>query len=354
MIHLPPTVHRIRRAVGWLLSASAVSGLGVAAALISLMDASGSAAFGRGVGPTETGVIGHGQAASPTAQSLPYVCPMHSDVRAQAPGSCPRCGMALVHPEQGGGRDYLLDLETLPRPAPVGRPVRLRLTVRDPATLEVVRNFAVVHDKRFHLFLISRDLGHYEHVHPEQGRDGAFSLEVVLPRPGVYQVFADFLPEGGTPQVNRQHILTAGASEDVAAAAHLVPDQVLTKTVAGMSVTLRLPPEGLMAGRDEKLVYRMADARTGAPVTDLEPYLGAWGHTVIVSEDTQQFVHAHPSEHLSADAAAARGGPELTFKAQLPKPGHYRVWTQIKRQGDVSTAVFTVTVAGSATTPGGR
>jgi hypothetical protein len=42
---------------------------------------------------------------------------------------------------------------------------------------------------------------------------------------------------------------------------------------------------------------------------------------------------------------AKGGGPELTFKATLPESGNYRIWTQIKRRGEVSTAVFTVAVA---------
>nr|MBA2303730.1 hypothetical protein [Acidobacteriota bacterium] len=49
---------------------------------------------------------------------------------------------------------------------------------------------------------------------------------------------------------------------------------------------------------------------------------------------------AHPVESLSA----GRGGPALTFKAALPTSGTYRIWTQLKRPGEVSTAVFTVHV----------
>jgi hypothetical protein len=112
-----------------------------------------------------------------------------------------------------------------------------------------------------------------------------------------------------------------------------------------MSVTLRLPPGGLIAGREQTLTYRIVDAATGAPVSDIEPYLGAWGHSLLISEDTSHVVHAHPSEHVHAGADAKGGGPELTFKAILPEPGTYRIWTQIKRGGDVSTAVFTVAVA---------
>ncbi|MGH9203725.1 MAG: hypothetical protein ACRD2A_21065, partial [Vicinamibacterales bacterium] len=90
---------------------------------------------------------------------------------------------------------------------------------------------------------------------------------------------------------------------------------------------------------------------TGAPVTDVEPYLGAFGHTLVMSADTLHYVHAHPVELLPEAASSgvpAKGGPVLTFKAMVPKPGRYRLWTQIKRKGTVSTVQFTVEVASPA------
>src|SRR5713101_614399 len=94
-------------------------------------------------------------------------------------------------------------------------------------------------------------------------------------------------------------------------------------------------------GREEKRQYRIADAKTGAPVNDIEPYLGAFGHTLVVSEDTLHYVHAHPVE-LLPDTPSPRGGPDLTFKALMPKPERYRLWTHIKRAASSRRRVFTV------------
>jgi hypothetical protein len=252
--------------------------------------------------------------------------------------------MTLIPIDPLALREYRLDLETSPQPV-AGRPIHLKLTVRDPDTKEIVRDFAVVHEKRFHLFVLSQDLAHYDHVHPEQQSDGSFTLDVSLPRDGFYKLFADFFPQGGTPQVIPRVLVTRGFSGDLTSSmARLVPDDVLKKDVGSMSVQLTLPGGGLIAGRDEKFSYHLTDARTGKPVSDVEPYLGAWGHSLIMSEDTLHFVHAHPVELLT-EQPVAQGGPDLTFKALLPKPGHYRIWTQIKRGGVVSTATFTVSVA---------
>ena len=44
-----------------------------------------------------------GKAISSSADSLVYVCPMHSDVRMQKPGPCPKCGMALKPKQKARG-----------------------------------------------------------------------------------------------------------------------------------------------------------------------------------------------------------------------------------------------------------
>jgi hypothetical protein len=298
-------------------------------------------------------VVTDASPASPAAAAIAdtpatYVCPMHADVRRSSPGTCPRCGMTVIPIRPAATRQYQVVVETSPQPV-AGRPIRLTLTVREPDTKGVVRDFAVVHEKRFHLFVLSQDLNHYDHVHPEQQPDGSFAIDVTLPRDSYYKLFADFLPDGGTPQVIAHTLVTEGFSGHLTSSmARLEPDDVLRKTIGNMSVQLSMPEGGLVAGRDEKFGYHLTDARTGQPVRDIEPYLGAWGHTLIMSEDTLHFVHAHPIELLPGQLGAL-GGPDLTFKAMLPKPGRYRIWTQIKRGGVVSTAVFTVSVPSPST-----
>lgn len=286
-------------------------------------------------------------AATIRAQAPTYFCPMHAHVRLHGPGPCPLCRMPLVPADALDVRDYRLEMTAAPQPPVAGQPFRLRLAVRHPDTGDLVRDFAIVHERPYHLFVISHDLEHYAHVHPEPENDGAFALDVTLPRAGYYKVFSDFLPAGGTPQVIGRSLATRGFSGDLAStAARLVPDRILTKAAGGVSLELQLPGDGLMAGRDEKFVHRLTDASTGAPVRDLEPYLGAWGHSLIMSEDTLSVVHAHPIE-LLPEGATTGGGPTLTFMGLLPKAGRYRIWTQIKRRGEVFTVQFTVAVASS-------
>jgi hypothetical protein len=284
-------------------------------------------------------------AQEPAVAAATFYCPMHPDITAKTEASCSRCGMKLVPGDPLDAREYLLDMKVTPQAVRPGQAARLAFTVRHPDTRATVFTFATVHEKQFHLFVVSHDLEYYDHVHPEMQADGSWAIDVTLPKAGYYKLIADFLPLGGTPQVVPR-LLAAGDAGDLGAArAQLPSDDVFRKTAGSMDVALSLPADGLVAGRDETLRYHIVDAKTGRPVTDLEPYLAAFGHTLVLSEDTLDFVHAHPVEQLPEKIETAAGGPDLTFKALLPKPGRYRLWTQLKRDNVVTTTSFTVTAA---------
>jgi hypothetical protein len=286
-----------------------------------------------------------GQAGPPATTA--YLCPMHPDVVASAPGTCRRCGMALVPGNPLDAAEYRLDVETVPRAVQAGQPARFQFTVFHPVSGLRIGEFAVVHDRPYHLFVVSQDMNHFFHVHPEQGSDGSFSIELTLPQPGYYRLFSDFLPAGGGPQIIATPLVTARFAGDVvAASARLEPDRSLSKSADGTIVDLQVDAREAIAGRVVPFTFRLTDERTGQPVVDLEPYLGAWGHVLVLSEDMIDYIHAHPRQQLpdGPDRSALRGGPEATFEGLLPKPGRYRVWLQFQRSRRMSTVAFTISV----------
>ena len=107
------------------------------------------------------------------------------------------------------------------------------------------------------------------------------------------------------------------------------------KIVEGVRV--RLEPTRLTAGREAVVRFTLADASTGAPVTDLEPFLGAAGHMLVVNADLTEANHAHPEDE------AARG-PSVYFQPRMPAAGHYKLWVQFQRKGQVITVPFIVAV----------
>jgi hypothetical protein len=95
----------------------------------------------------------------------------------------------------------------------------------------------------------------------------------------------------------------------------------------------------LTAGTTSLIAFHFADGSTGAAVSDLQPYLGAWGHVLIVSADLGAAVHSHPITPLTGSA-----GPTIYFQQRFPRAGMYRLWGQFMRHGRLATVRFTVEV----------
>jgi hypothetical protein len=284
------------------------------------------------------------------APTYEYTCVMHRDVRQAQEGTCPRCGMPLTSVKPSVLGEYELELAAKPLASKAGEKVQLRFVVKHPQTGARVRDYVLNHEKLFHLFIVSQDMTEYQHIHPVLERDGSFVVETVLPRAGLYKIHADFFPVGGQLQVLHRELSTVGqrrAPRMPVSAAALTPDTTLFKTVDGMRISLDLGGSiAPAAGSLVSLKYHLTDERTGEPVRNLEPYLGAWGHTLILNADQSEYLHSHPTEMLpdNVDRATLSGGPDVEFRAMFPAPGDYRIWTQFQRAGKVTTVFFTVRV----------
>jgi hypothetical protein len=288
--------------------------------------------------------------ARPLLENLPsttsgFICPMHpNEVKATA-GTCSICGMTLVPGDPMATADYTLRLTTEPRAVKAGQKTTFKIVVLHPLTGEPVTQFAEVHDKLFHLFIVSRDMKEFFHEHPVLEKDGSFTIEHVIPAAGHYMTFSDFMPIGGGPQMIASPLVTAGFEGDIASSfPNLKPDTSFVKSANGVKVEFQIEPGKIIAGEEADVPIHFEDEKTGAPVTDLQRYLGAFGHAMMLSEDMTEHVHAHPEQMLEGTAITEGGGPDLVFHALFPKPGHYRIWLQFQRNNIVSTVPFTVRV----------
>ncbi|MFE3881254.1 hypothetical protein ACFXPX_43580 [Kitasatospora sp. NPDC059146] len=196
---------------------------------------------------------------------------------------------------------------------------------------EPVTAYQQQHEKELHLIVAPRDLSTFQHLHPVLAADGTWSAPTALPAAGEYRVFADFTPAGASEG------LTLGA--DLHAAGDLrparLPDTGRTATVDGYTVTLG---GDLTPGRSSHLTLDVS--KDGAPVTDLQPYLGAYGHLVALRAGDLAYLHVHPD--------TTTPGPGIGFTTTAPSGGSYRLFLDFRHQGTVRTAAFTVTADGSA------
>jgi hypothetical protein len=260
-------------------------------------------------------------------------CPMHPDVRAPGAATCPICAMALVPIPPPRVGEFKLDVAVTPRPG--GGAAGLSLAIRDPDTGDPVTRFIEVHERQLHLFVISRDLERFDHVHPERRDDGTFELRHELPA-GEYMLIADFLPANGTMQMLQRAIVTPGFSGPLFAPAPTPAVSPVERTVGGLRI--RVEHEVLRPRRESLLRFVVSDAESGQPVTDLEPYLGATGHLLIVDTQLSTAVHGHPE-------GVRTTGPLVMFGPVFPAPGLYKMWVQLQRRGQIITAPFVVRVA---------
>ncbi|PWU04416.1 MAG: hypothetical protein C5B51_16870 [Terriglobia bacterium] len=259
------------------------------------------------------------------AQDKVYVCPMDPDVRSNKEGVCSRCGMKLV----AGLPDpveYPLDLSITPRKLSVGQKATLDFTVRDPWKNRPVTNFQVVHEKLFHMFVVSQDLQFFVHDHPRFQADGNFVYDLAFPKPGMYRVLGDFYPDGATPQLITKTVIVPGAAP---APVKLARDYS-TKNAENLQVELTTDPPQPVSGQKTQIYFRLK------PADGLEKYLGAWAHMLAGSDDLIDLIHTHP---IIAD-----GGPQVQFSLVFPRARTYRVWVQFQRQGVVNTAHFDIPV----------
>ena len=81
-------------------------------------------------------------------------------------------------------------------------------------------------------------------------------------------------------------------------------------------------------------------SRHGAPVTDLQPYLGAYGHLVTLREGDLAYLHVHPGGEPGD--GQTKPGPDVEFGAEVPSAGRYHLYLDFRHDGVVRTAPFTL------------
>jgi heavy metal-binding protein len=271
-------------------------------------------------------------AAAAAQDDVEWVCPMDKDVREKAPGKCPRCGMTLVAgiPDE---REYRVELTTKPRVLKPNEDIQLKFDVQDPDSNKTVQSFEIMHEKLYHLFLVSQDMQFFRHVHPEKQPDGTFLLDAKFPHPGLYRVLSDFYPTGGTPQLISRTVMVPGAGFKLTPAkltADLEP-----KNTENLHVELTLDPPQPLAGFKTIMFFKLT------PNEGIEQYIGAWAHVMVASSDLIDMIHTHPIYVTDPDEGAYK---QIQINMIFPRTGMYRLWIQFQRHGVVNTAAFNIPV----------
>jgi hypothetical protein len=188
--------------------------------------------------------------------------------------------------------------------------------------------------------VVSRNLAYFQHVHPDfDAASGTFTLKYTFPSGGEYRVFLDTAPKGAGSQILLLPLNVQGPAAQTPPP--LTPTEPLRTEAGGVTIDIQPSAMPLKARTDQTLTMTFTSG--DAPVTNIEPWLGAMAHLALIHEDATTFVHTHPQE---AVPPAAQPKPHvLHFYTRFPKPGLYKGWVQFERAGEVHTAPFVVRVA---------
>lgn len=358
-----------------------MAGVGLTGIAASALFAGG---YNHGVGRAPSGTQNETQSAALTvntafenAASMNAV-PMNA-VPMNASQSSGRDAELGVH-----ARTTKLEVSMLPKVLVPNKMATWTLRVLDKKSGRPVQAFATEMTKLMHLIVVRRDLSWFNHIHPIYKGNGVFVVSAMVPRTGSYKLYADYIPKDRTQEVP-QYAFNVGAASPAARALRAdKPDAKgwMTQMVvshpegqpngapgATYQVALMPMPGKLVSGQNVMLHFQVRDAK-GRPIKDLQPYLGTMGHMVVLSSNTNIYLHAHPMSSGMGDMAGMKhdmggmkmdggamdmskmneapapksGGPDVMFHTNFPTAGLYKAWGQFRHKGQVITSSFVVNV----------
>jgi hypothetical protein len=246
--------------------------------------------------------------------AFPYL--LAHEFHGQLPGARP-----LKNPAISGGLAFEYD--------PAGL-LRFQLTTPVP-------HLEFVHQMPMHVLVISHDLAHFAHIHPEADPHGIWQVAHRFPGGGRYRVYVDYTPPGANQRLEHFDLAIPGPPPP-AQRPHALPAIALDNA------------RSLRAGADLELLFRPLQ-----PIAQWRPYLGAWAHVIIAGDGLSSFLHAHPIDSLPqsqqhSHSAQDLGPPpdRLRVAALFPAPGRYKLWLQIQTASGVETIPFQLQVAPAA------
>ncbi|WP_227979854.1 hypothetical protein [Nocardia spumae] len=228
---------------------------------------------------------------------------------------------------------YTLTALSAPTSTDTTGSLRFRIDGPDGAPVTTYRD---LHEKDLHLIAVRSDTTEYRHVHPVRDAAGTWSIDWAWSEPGTYRIFADSQPTGAPGELVLSKTFTvAGPATDIP-----LPPASRTTAVDGYQVRM----DGDLSTGGSQVNFTIS--KDGKPVTDLQPYLGAYGHLVALRGNDLSYLHVHPEGEVGSTPA----GPQVAFHAQAPGVAAYRLYLDFAHEGTVHTAEFTANAVGSDTT----
>ena len=217
---------------------------------------------------------------------------------------------------------------------------------RDSRTL--ITDYTLDRTKLMHLIIVRADFREFIHVHPTL-RAGHFRILVALSGGQRYYAFADSTPAGIGQQVVR-FTLMAGEPPPVQATNVAASLPQVAAGPYAVHLTRTLVPVG------QPIPLAVTITRQGRLASDLQPYLGAAAHVVVIATSDLSYIHVHPmarGQKMAMNGMSGMSMPDMKpsehvdphldlYLPALTRRGAYKMWLQFRGGGALYVAPFTI------------
>ncbi len=258
---------------------------------------------------------------------------------------------------------------------------KIEFEFRDSETGGIAHHFHVMHAKPMHLIVVSEDLSHFAHVHPEVRPHSAkafyitansqtadpdnFALSTLLPFGGKYFLFAEVMPMGYGMLNFPYDLNVSGPTRSAVAPATDMPgadgkivkyfsadDSPSDETGGEYLIKLEVLPMEHCQVIIPRLHFEVLAKINGAfeQVKDLDQWLESYGHAILIGRDgktaaEKAVLHLHAVWPLpTGDPSKDERGPRLELAThshgKSMQSDNYRAWIQLKHKGKVHTFSF--------------
>lgn len=243
---------------------------------------------------------------------------------------------------------YRVDMQNENRIYPQQQ-TRFTFKIYDAANGQIISYLRNNYEKTMHIIIVNDSLTYFSHEHPIQEGD-TFVFTTQFPAKGWYMMYLDFQPYESVEQQFAFQIPvdTNQSTPFTNIKAGITENQ--PQNIDGYTVSLvknePFESKKLSAGI-QSITFRIENALSKEGITTLQPYLGAFGHLVLINEEDYSFIHAHPFPYKIVQPQE-RGGPLVEFFPMTLtspiKPGTYRLFGEFRPDGKKIDVSYTIQI----------
>ncbi|MBE9214836.1 hypothetical protein IQ247_19535 [Plectonema cf. radiosum LEGE 06105] len=224
---------------------------------------------------------------------------------------------------------------TIPEKITPNQPIPIKVEI--PATVAKANNSNdASKPKQINMVVVSNDLRYFDLAQASYKNNQNIEVKPKFPAPGDYTVFSDYNPSGEKEQVFVEKVSIPGEVPFPTELESFSKTKILSDT----KIDLNLSQSDIKAGKKVTLKFDIKQASNNKPVQDLNPYLGQKANLVVIKSSSPLV----ESDYINIENIKNSSNNQVHFTTKFPQPGTYKLWLQFKRNAQVKTADFWVTV----------